>query len=168
MMELSDFEVIEIKNTWKIPMADPSGSGQAILLKFFERYPHNKLKFQDFKDQSLDQLKTCPKFKAHASRIVRTFNEAINVLGTDYTDPALHEIFSKVAISHHKRGISKASYNELKEVILEIVVAVCEMNDCQKCAWEKLMETIYELISRPLIALKSEVGFLNILKFVCN
>lgn len=56
-MELSDFEVIEIKNTWKIPMADPSGSGQAILLKFFEKYPHNKLKFQGFKDQSLDQLK---------------------------------------------------------------------------------------------------------------
>lgn len=53
----------------------------------------------------------CPRFKAHASKIIRTFDEAINILGTDSTDSALQEIWSKVALSHHKRDISKSSYN---------------------------------------------------------
>ena len=57
MNELSDNDIIEIKSTWKIPMADPSGSGQAILLKFFERYPSNLLKFKDFAGRSLEELK---------------------------------------------------------------------------------------------------------------
>lgn len=38
-------------------MANPSESGQAILLKFFERYPSNLQKFKDFKNMSLGELK---------------------------------------------------------------------------------------------------------------
>lgn len=58
-----------------------------------------------------------PRFNAHANRIIRIFDDAINTLGTDYTDSALQEIWSKIAISHHKRNISKTSYNvsRLKE-----------------------------------------------------
>lgn len=57
MNYLSDSEIIEIKSTWRIPMANPSESGQAILLKFFERYPSNLQKFKDFKDMSIEELK---------------------------------------------------------------------------------------------------------------
>uniref|UniRef100_T1GF37 Globin domain-containing protein n=1 Tax=Megaselia scalaris TaxID=36166 RepID=T1GF37_MEGSC len=48
-LELSEAEILEIQNTWKIPMADPLASGQAVYLKLFKRYPSNQLKFIDFK-----------------------------------------------------------------------------------------------------------------------
>lgn len=57
MIELSDNDILEIKATWKIPMANPSESGEAILLKFFERYPSNLEKFKDFKEMTSDELK---------------------------------------------------------------------------------------------------------------
>lgn len=56
-MSLSDKDIFEIKTTWRIPMKSPSESGQAILIKFFERYPYNLQKFKDFKDLSLAELK---------------------------------------------------------------------------------------------------------------
>lgn len=56
-MSLSANEISEIKATWAIPAATPSESGQAILLKFFGRYPANLQKFRDFKDMTLDELK---------------------------------------------------------------------------------------------------------------
>lgn len=61
MNYLSDSDIIEIKTTWRIPMANPSESGQAILLKFFERYPSNLQKFKDFKDMTVEELKVSNK-----------------------------------------------------------------------------------------------------------
>ncbi|KAL5289648.1 CYGB family protein [Megaselia abdita] len=150
MNHLSDGDIIKIKTTWRIPMEDPSESGQAILLKFFERYPSNLEKFKNFKGLSIEELKVNTHFHAHASKIIRIFDEAINTLGTDYTDSALQEIWSKIAISHHKRDISKASYNELKEIILETLVAVCDMNNDQKGAWEKLFICVYNIIFQTI------------------
>lgn len=46
-----------IKTTWKIPAANPVDSGEVILLKFFEKYPHNQQKFMAFKNLPLDSLK---------------------------------------------------------------------------------------------------------------
>lgn len=57
MNYLSDSDIVEIKTTWRIPMENPTESGQAILLKFFERYPSNLQKFKDFKGMSIEELK---------------------------------------------------------------------------------------------------------------
>lgn len=54
---LSDTDIVEIKTTWRIPMANPAESGKAILLKLFERYPSNLQKFRDFKDMPIEELK---------------------------------------------------------------------------------------------------------------
>lgn len=51
-----------IKTTWKIPAANPVDSGEIILLKFFEKYPHNQQKFLAFKNLPLDSLKVSLKF----------------------------------------------------------------------------------------------------------
>lgn len=46
-----------IKTTWKIPAANPVDSGEVILVKFFEKFPHNQQKFLAFKNLPLDSLK---------------------------------------------------------------------------------------------------------------
>uniref|UniRef100_T1GF38 Globin domain-containing protein n=1 Tax=Megaselia scalaris TaxID=36166 RepID=T1GF38_MEGSC len=145
-LDISEKEVLEIKRTWKIPMADPLTSGETMLLKLFERYPANQKKFQDLKDLPFKDLKDSPKFKFHSVRIMKAFDEAIQSLGTQNAGMVLHEIFEKVAVSHHKRGISKESHNQLKEVIIETLVGVCDLNDFQKGAWEKVMESIFNVI----------------------
>lgn len=46
-----------IKQTWEIPARNPVDSGEAILLAYFERFPHNQQKFLVFKNLPLDTLK---------------------------------------------------------------------------------------------------------------
>lgn len=51
------------------------------------------------------------RFRAHAGRIIRVFDESIQVLGQDGDLEKLDEIWTKVAKSHIPRKISKESYN---------------------------------------------------------
>lgn len=46
-----------IQQTWSIPAQNPVDSGEAILLAFFERFPHNQQKFLAFKNVPLESLK---------------------------------------------------------------------------------------------------------------
>lgn len=46
-----------IKQTWAIPAQNPHDSGEAILLAYFERFPHNQQKFLAFKNLPLESLK---------------------------------------------------------------------------------------------------------------
>lgn len=48
-----------IKETWEAPWngGDCSESGQAILLRFFGKYPQNQNKFMAFKNKPLSELK---------------------------------------------------------------------------------------------------------------
>ncbi|XP_065362495.1 cytoglobin-1 [Calliphora vicina] len=148
-------EVYEIKRTWEIPAATPTESGVAILLKFFTKYPSNLEKFYSFKDLPTDELKNNARFKAHAVRIIKVFDESIQMLGHDWSGPKLEEMWSKVAISHFNRQIEKQSFIELKEVILEVLTAVCNLNEKQTAAWVKLMDIVYSIVFNTLDKLKN-------------
>lgn len=59
-MENITSEQIEIiKTTWAIPAANPEDSGEAVLLAFFEKFPHNQEHFKAFKNVPLETLKVC-------------------------------------------------------------------------------------------------------------
>ncbi|KAM8704183.1 hypothetical protein ACLKA7_008735 [Drosophila subpalustris] len=142
-------EVQVIKKTWEIPVATPTDSGAAILTTFFERYPSNLDKFP-FRDVPLAELATNSRFRAHAGRIIRVFDESIQVLGQDGDLEKLDEIWTKVATSHIPRKISKESYNQLKEVILEVLTAACSLNESQAQAWAKLVDHVYDIIFKAI------------------
>lgn len=57
MVKLNDEDAANIKRTWEIPRATPLDAGEAILLKFFELYPHWQNKFEHFKNTPLLTLK---------------------------------------------------------------------------------------------------------------
>lgn len=148
-------EVYEIKRTWEIPAATPSESGMAILVQFFTKYPSNLEKFSSFKEVPVDQLKTNARFKAHSVRIIRTFDESIQSLGHDWAGPKLEEMWSKIAVTHFKRQIEKQAFNELKEVILEVLTAACKLNEKQTEAWIKLLDIVYSLVFTTLDKLEN-------------
>uniref|UniRef100_A0A1B0G6S1 Globin domain-containing protein n=1 Tax=Glossina morsitans morsitans TaxID=37546 RepID=A0A1B0G6S1_GLOMM len=141
-------EVSEIKKTWEIPAASPTESGVAILIQFFTKYPSNLEKFSTFKDMPLDELKESPRFKAHANRVIKVFDDSVQALDDDCSQ--LEEIWVKVTQSHFNRQIEKQSFNELKEVILEVLTAACSLNDQQIEIWVKLMDFIYDIIFRTI------------------
>uniref|UniRef100_A0A1A9WJJ1 Globin domain-containing protein n=1 Tax=Glossina brevipalpis TaxID=37001 RepID=A0A1A9WJJ1_9MUSC len=147
-------EVFEIKRTWEIPAASPTESGVAILIQFFTKYPSNLQKFSTFKDMTLDELKDNPRFKAHANRIMKVFDDSVQALDDDYSQ--LEEIWIKVAQSHFNRQIEKQSFNELKEVILEVLAAACNLNDQQTEIWIKLMDFIYDIIFKTIDELEQD------------
>ncbi|KAM7359748.1 globin 1 isoform 1-T2 [Cochliomyia hominivorax] len=149
-------EVYEIKKTWEIPAATPTDSGVAILTRFFTKYPSNLQKFYSFKDLPVEELKTNARFRAHAIRIIKVFDESIQMLGHDWSGPKLEEMWSEVAKSHFKRQIEKQSFNELKEVILEVLTEVCNLNEKQTAAWVKLMDIVYTIVFNTLDQLKND------------
>ncbi|KAJ6636000.1 Globin CTT-VI [Pseudolycoriella hygida] len=135
-----------IQTTWKIPAANPVDSGEVILLKFFEKFPHNQQKFLAFKNLPLESLKGSKSFRTHAGRVVTVINDAIGVLGSPDAIAQLEEMWGKIGETHSKRKISKDSFNELKIVICEVLTAVCALDEVQQKAWDDLFSTIYEII----------------------
>ncbi|EDW81068.1 uncharacterized protein Dwil_GK11857, isoform B [Drosophila willistoni] len=142
-------EVQLIKKTWEIPVATPTDSGAAILMQLFTRYPSNLEKFP-FRDVPLEELSGNSRFRAHAGRIIRVFDESIQVLGQDGDLQKLDEIWTKVATTHIPRQISKESYNQLKGIILEILTAACSLNESQAAVWAKLLDHIYDIIFKAI------------------
>lgn len=57
MTTLTEKQIQIIKDTWEVPKKDMEGSGEAILFRYFEKYPHNQQKFPSFKNLPLDSLK---------------------------------------------------------------------------------------------------------------
>lgn len=147
---MNDEDIYEIKKTWEIPMENPDASGQAILIAFFTQFPSNQQKFEQFREVPLIELKNNAKFKSHAGRIIRLFDDSINALGTDYADSAIQELWKNTAKSHFRRNISKQSFNELKGVILEVLKNACKLNDRQVEAWIKLMDHVYDIVFKTL------------------
>ncbi|XP_055906659.1 cytoglobin-1 [Eupeodes corollae] len=152
---MNDEDIYEVKKTWEIPMENPDESGQAILIEFFTQFPSNQQKFEQFREVPVVQLKDNAKFKSHAARIVRLFDDSINALGTDYADSAIQELWKNTAKSHFRRNISKQSFNELKGVILQVLKAACNLNDRQVEAWTKLMDHVYDIVFKTLDELAS-------------
>ncbi|KAH8360262.1 hypothetical protein KR093_011643 [Drosophila rubida] len=142
-------EVAIIKKTWETPMATPTDSGAAILTLFFNRYPSNLEKFP-FRDVPLAELSGNSRFRAHAGRIIRVFDDSIQALGKDGDLEKIDEIWTKVALSHIPRKISKESYNHLKEVILEVLTAACGLSESQVQVWDKLVEHVNGIIFKAI------------------
>ncbi|XP_030374170.1 globin CTT-VI [Scaptodrosophila lebanonensis] len=138
-------EVAVIKKTWEIPVATPTDSGTAILVQFLKRYPSNMEKFP-FRDVPVDDLVTNARFRAHAGRIIRVFDDSIRALGQDGELEKLEEIWTKVAMNHIPRQITKESYNQLRGIILEVLTAACNLNESQAEAWSKLVDHVYKII----------------------
>lgn len=62
-MDITSQQIKIIKTTWAIPAANPEDSGEAVLLAFFEKYPHNQEYFKAFKNVPLETLKVHAKKK---------------------------------------------------------------------------------------------------------
>ena len=70
----------------------------------------------------------------------------------DSSDPEGHlqHIWTKVAQTHSKNHIEKESFNELREVILQLLTIQCDMNEEQQEAWKALFDLVYGIVFQKL------------------
>lgn len=57
MVEITEQQKQLVKETWEIPKQNPMDSGEAIFIRFLEKYPHNKEKFAAFRNIPLLSLR---------------------------------------------------------------------------------------------------------------
>lgn len=110
MPKLTEAQIHDIIESWKIPAMNPIDAGEIILYKFFEKYPDNQQKFGKFKNVPLSQLKGTPAFRAHASRVVNMFSSTVDCLRLPGGWEEIPNLWREVGESHNRRKISKASF----------------------------------------------------------
>ncbi|CAO1299744.1 unnamed protein product [Diamesa tonsa] len=108
---LDENQIAIIKRTWEIPSAKSVDSGEHILYLFFDRYPHNQLKFAAFRTTPLLMLKGMPGFRSHASKIMNVFSIAIDALGRENGMEEIVKLLNEVGKSHARRKIPKKALN---------------------------------------------------------
>lgn len=69
MPSLTPEQIEIVKSTWVTVANAPEDSGEAILLRFFEKYPHNQ-KYFPFRNVPLENLKGSAMFRSHAGRVI--------------------------------------------------------------------------------------------------
>ena len=85
-------------------------------------------------------------FRSHALRVVSVFQAAIDAFDSDDVVGNLLKIWEPVSKSHERRHIPKASFDELRDVILEVMTAVCSLDEEQQAAWVVLFENVYSIM----------------------
>ncbi|XP_055681767.1 globin CTT-VIIA isoform X2 [Lutzomyia longipalpis] len=143
-------EQIEIvKSTWQLVAKAPEDAGEAILMRFFEKFPDNQ-KYFPFRNVPRENLKGSVMFRSHAGRVVAVFQKAVDAFNTADPVATLVEIWTEIARTHFRRQIKQKSFDELKEVVLEILTAACNLDEVQQTAWAVTLDTIFGIISKEL------------------
>ncbi|XP_059617848.1 globin CTT-VI-like [Phlebotomus argentipes] len=151
-MGLTPEQVEIVKSTWETVAKAPEDAGEAILLRFLEKYPHNQTYFP-FRNVPREKLKGSVMFRSHAGRVVAVFQKSVDAFNTADPVATLVETWTEIAKTHFKRNIKQKSFDELKEVVLEILTAACKLDGVQQTAWAVTLDTIFEIISKELVNL---------------
>nr|BAO18452.1 globin [Polypedilum nubifer] len=147
IVALTEADVEIIKRTWKIPSANPHDSAALIFSTFLEKYPHNQQKFPAFKDKPLSDIKNTVEFRAHASRIFNVFSSVIDGLDRDTEMmKGIKKIIAEVGKFHAKKKVTKKAHNEVRSVLVDILIEVCKLSDEEKAAWTKLLDIFFHVM----------------------
>ncbi|XP_051158534.1 globin isoform X2 [Leptopilina boulardi] len=134
-----------VQNTWSILKKDPVGTGVAIMIAYFKKYPEYQKLFASFKDVPLEELPNNKKYQAHCLNIVTALGSVIDAIN----DPPLMEA-SLISLGerHRKRGQTKEQFDQLKAVIMEIlgVSLGSKFTPETRDAWNKTLDVAFECL----------------------
>lgn len=91
-----------------------------------------------------------PSIRAHAARIMKVFQAAVDAFDTSDPEGHLQQVWTKVAVTHSRHDIQKDSFNELRDVILEVLTGLCSLDESQQEAWGTLFDMVYLIVFQKL------------------
>ncbi|XP_076299292.1 globin-like [Lasioglossum baleicum] len=134
-----------VHNTWAVIRKDEVGSGVAVMSAFLTKYPEYQQYFEPFKDIPVTELPANKRFQAHCAGIIAALNTVIDSLH----DPGLMEAsLISLAERHKKRGQKKEEFQNLKEVIMEVLRQALGKQFTPEVAeaWSKTLEAAFSKI----------------------
>ncbi|CAG5117217.1 unnamed protein product [Candidula unifasciata] len=133
-------DVIMIENSWKIIGNRTTLKQNAVgfFLILFETYPHMQDRFVLFKDKTLDELRTSPEMKAHATSVFYALTSYVD----NVDDPEmLVGLVRKISVSHFCKKIPADDFDKLRIVFLNFVKYLLGDKYTPEIeqAWDKLL-----------------------------
>ncbi|CAK9796751.1 unnamed protein product [Anthophora quadrimaculata] len=138
-----------VQNTWAVIRKDEVGSGMAVMTAYFKKYPDYQRYFTAFMDTPLNELPANKRFQAHCASIITALNNVIDSLH----DPGLMEAsLIGLAERHKKRGQTEEQFQNLKEVILEVLRQALGRQFTTEVAeaWTKTLDAVFTKIYQVL------------------
>lgn len=91
-----------------------------------------------------------PGVRTHGARIMKVFQAAVDAFDSSDAEGRLQQMWTKVAVTHSHHKIQKDSFNELRDVVLEVMTSLCAMDDAQQEAWGVLFDVAYAIVFHKL------------------
>ncbi|XP_070504416.1 globin CTT-X-like [Chironomus tepperi] len=151
---LTNRQIELIKCNWQALSENPEESGQAIFYTFLLRHPEHKQRYAAFRNISLENLKDTAQIKRHCMKIMTVFGTVIDALGTENCKSIIYDAIADNADFHGKKGIEKEHFNQIRDILVEVVTGACSLDDEGQEAWNDLMDTMYHITFNVLDELR--------------
>lgn len=146
---LTPREKMAVKRNWELVKVDTKQNGIDLLVMFFEANPDYQNYFRGFKDVPLKELPSNPKFQAHSTSVIYALTSVVDNL--DDTG-CLVEMLTKLGENHHRHGISRQEFHNLKIVVMKFLKTKLgsKFTSDDEAAWSKTLDTAYSVIFKGL------------------
>lgn len=81
---------------------------------------------------------------------MKVFQAAVDAFDTTDPEGHLQQVWTKVAVTHSHHKIQKDSFNELRDVVLEVLTNVCSLEETQQEAWGAFFDLVYAIVFQKL------------------
>ncbi|XP_046990896.1 globin-1 [Schistocerca americana] len=138
-----------VTDCWDIVRQDAKGNGTELLLLFFTNNPEAKKRFTSFKDVPISDLRTNPKFHAHANSVMYALTAVVDHLD----DPeVMIEMLRKQGENHGRRKITEAEFLALKKDFFQFLLEKLSAKMTPECikAWEKIADAAFSTMINSL------------------
>lgn len=146
---LTPREKMAVKRNWELVKADIKQNGIDLLVMFFEANPGYQKYFRGFRDVPLKELHTNPRFHAHCMSVMYALTSVVDNL--DDTG-CLVEMLTKLGENHHRHGISREEFINLKTTVLKVLKKKLgsKYTADDEAAWNKTLDVAYSVIFKGL------------------
>lgn len=81
---------------------------------------------------------------------MKVFQAAVDAFDSSDPEGHLQQVWTKVAVTHSHHAIQKDAFNELRDVVLEVMTKLCSMDESQQEAWSVLFDIVYAIVFHKL------------------
>lgn len=81
---------------------------------------------------------------------MKVFQAAVDAFDSSDPEARLQQVWTKVAVTHSHHKIEQDAFNELRDVVLEVMTNLCAMDESQQEAWGVLFDVAYAIVFHKL------------------
>ncbi|XP_028161668.1 globin-2 A chain-like [Ostrinia furnacalis] len=140
---LSRRDVYKIKTSWAVMYADAEKYGMELFFGLFRLNPETKTFFKTIRHLSEEEIKQSVQFRAHVINLMTSLHTAVMHL---HQPELVIALMNKLGETHKKRRVETKHFNQLKEVLANILTNQMNANEELVASWVRFVNFIYRHI----------------------